>query len=67
MHSEAAAGRRGERSSLGVRLCGGEDAREDALETSGEEVPSDEPRGIFAAHARIPSGWLADQWPWGMA
>jgi hypothetical protein len=51
MQSEAVTGRRWERSKAGARLAGGEDAREDTLEMSEDGVPSDEPRGIFAAQA----------------
>jgi hypothetical protein len=67
IQSEAAAGRRLERSSLGVRLGGGEEAREEVLEASEDEVPSDEPRGMFEAHTRILRGSLPGHCPLGMS
>lgn len=41
MQSEAAAGRRLERSNLGMRIGGGEDAREDSVDE--DVIPSEEP------------------------
>ena len=61
MQSEAAAGRRLERSNFGVRLAGGEVGREGTLEEPEDKVPSDEPGGMFAAHARMPL-WSLPQW-----
>jgi len=52
MQSEAAAGRRLERSNFGVRREGGETAREGALEECWDKGV---PGGIFAAHAKIPA------------
>lgn len=65
MQSEGATGRRWLRRSLGVRMGGGDGAREDARETSDDKVPSEDPEGIAAAQAWMPALSLPAQRPLG--